>query len=59
MSKYDYEIANYCVEWDFTGVYSNEKKFETEDDAIEFAKEKCNEGYNDVKVYQKRNIVGW
>lgn len=59
MSKYDYEVANYCVEWDFVGVYCHEKKFDTENEAVEFAREKRNEGYNDVRLYQERNIIGW
>ena len=36
-----------------------DKKFDTEEKAVEFAKEKRNEGYDDVRVYQERNIIGW
>lgn len=57
MSKYDYEVANYCVEWDRVGVFWQDKKFDTEDEAVKFAMEKRDEGYNDVRVFQERNIV--
>ena len=53
MSKYDYEVANYCVEWDNDGAFCQGKKFDTEEKAVEFAKEKRNEGYDDVRVYQE------
>ena len=59
MGKYDYEVANYCVEWDNDGAFWQDKKFDTEEKAVEFAKEKRNEGYDDVRVYQERNIIGW
>ena len=31
MSKYDYEVAKYCVEWDNDGVFWQDKKFDTEE----------------------------
>ena len=40
MSKYDYEVANYCVEWDRVGAFWQDKKFDTEEEAVEFPKEK-------------------
>ena len=58
MSKFDYEIAKYCVQWDFVGVHCNEKEFSTEDEAIEFAREKYNKGY-ETRVQKILNIIGW
>lgn len=60
MSKYDYEVANYCVEWDNYDDFVQNKKFDTEEEAVEFAKKKRNNDcYDDVRVYQERNIIGW
>lgn len=60
MSNYDYEIEGYYVQWDLVGVtYQHKKKFDIEDDAIEFARKRHSEGFNNIRVYQVRNIIEW